>query len=90
MATLIDVVAHCEHVREVAGIEHIGLGGDHDGVDLLPEGLDDVTGYPRLLEALAELGWSAQDLGALTSGNIRRVLGDAEDVADGRDEPRRH
>ena len=44
----------------------------------------------RLLEALAERGWSAQDLGALTSGNIRRVLGDAEDVADGRDEPRRH
>ena len=43
-----------------------------------------------LLEALAERGWSAQDLGALTSGNIRRVLGDAEDVADGRDEPRRH
>jgi membrane dipeptidase len=90
VATLTDVVAHCEHVREVAGIEHIGLGGDYDGVDLLPEGLDDVTGYPRLLEALAERGWSAQDLGALTSGNIRRVLGDAEDVADGRDEPRRH
>ena len=90
VATLIDVVAHCEHVREVAGIEHIGLGGDYDGVDLLPDGLDDVTGYPRLLEALAERGWSAQDLGALTSGNIRRVLGDAEDVADGRDEPRRH
>ena len=44
----------------------------------------------RKLEALAERGWSAQDLGALTSGNIRRVLGDAEDVADGRDEPRRH
>ena len=89
-ASIADVVAHCEHVREVAGIEHIGLGGDYDGVDLLPEGLDDVTGYPRLLEALAERGWSAQDLGALTSGNIRRVLGDAEDVADGRDEPRRH
>jgi membrane dipeptidase len=68
-------------VREIAGIEHIGLGGDYDGVDLLPEGLDDVSGYPALLDALADQGWSADDLGALTSGNIRRVLADAEDVA---------
>ena len=81
VATIADVVAHCEHVREVAGIEHIGLGGDYDGVDLLPEGLDDVSGYPALLDALADKGWSADDLGALTSGNIRRVLADAEDVA---------
>lgn len=81
VATIADVVAHCEHVREVAGIEHIGLGGDYDGVDLLPEGLDDVSGYPALLDALADQGWSADDLGALTSGNIRRVLADAEDVA---------
>lgn len=80
VATIADVVAHCEHVREVAGIEHIGLGGDYDGVDLLPEGLDDVSGYPALLDALADQGWSADDLGALTSGNIRRVLADAEDV----------
>lgn len=81
VATIADVVAHCEHVREVAGIEHIGLGGDYDGVDLLPEGLDDVSGYPALLDALADQGWSADDLGALTSDNIRRVLADAEDVA---------
>lgn len=81
VATIADVVAHCEHVREVAGIEHIGLGGDYDGVDLLPEGLDDVSGYPALLDALADKGWSADDLGALTSGNIRRVLADAEDVS---------
>ena len=43
-ATIDDVVAHCEHVREVAGPEHIGLGGDYDGVDRLPDGLEDVTG----------------------------------------------
>ena len=41
-----DVVAHLEHVREVAGIDHVGLGGDYDGVDWLPEGLEDVTGLP--------------------------------------------
>lgn len=81
VATISDVVAHVEHVREVAGIDHVGLGGDYDGVDLLPDGLRDVTGYPRLLDALAERGWSAAELKALTFGNIRRVLADAEGVA---------
>ncbi len=80
-ATLADVVAHCEHVREVAGIEHIGLGGDYDGVDVLPVDLEDVTGYPRLLAALAERGWSEGDLGRLTSGNILRVMRDVEAAA---------
>ncbi|MFI9488028.1 dipeptidase [Promicromonospora sp. NPDC052451] len=81
--TLSDVVAHVEHVREVAGIEHVGLGGDYDGTPSLPEGLEDVTGYPRLLAALAERGWSDVDLGRLCSGNVLRVLRDAEAVADG-------
>ena len=72
------MVAHCEHVREVAGIDHIGLGGDYDGVETLPVGLEDVTGYPRLLEALAERGWSGSDLGRLTSGNVLRVMRGAE------------
>ena len=80
-ATLDDVVAHCEHVREVAGIEHIGLGGDYDGVDVLPEGLEDVSGYPRLLAALADRGWSDADLARLAGGNALRVLGAAEDRA---------
>lgn len=69
-----DVVAHLNHVREVAGIQHIGLGGDYDGVGWLPEGLEDVSGYPRLLAALAESGWNEQDLALLTSGNMIRVL----------------
>lgn len=77
-ATLADVVRHVEHVREVAGVDHVGLGGDYDGVATLPEGLEDVTGYPRLLAALADRGWSDDDLGKLTSGNILRVLRDAE------------
>jgi membrane dipeptidase len=77
-ASIDDVVAHCEHVREVAGGEHIGLGGDYDGVDVLPVGLEDVSGYPRLLAALADRGWSDADLAALTSGNVLRVLGQAE------------
>jgi membrane dipeptidase len=77
-ATIDDVVAHCEHVRDVAGPAHIGLGGDYDGVDVQPVGLDDVSGYPRLLAALADRGWSDADLGALTGGNVLRVLGEAE------------
>ncbi len=76
-----DVVAHCEHVREVAGARHIGLGGDYDGVDTLPDGLEDVSAYPRLLEALADRGWSDADLAGLTSGNVLRVLGEAEERA---------
>lgn len=81
-ATLADVVAHVEHVREVAGIDHVGLGGDYDGTPTLPEGLEDVTGYPRLLAALADNGWSDADLAKLTSGNVLRVLHDAEGVAE--------
>ena len=77
-ATLDDVVAHVEHVREVAGAAHIGLGGDYDGVDALPDGLEDVSCYPRLLEALAERGWGDEDLAALAGGNALRVLGEAE------------
>jgi membrane dipeptidase len=77
-ATLEDVVRHVEHVREVAGVDHVGLGGDYDGTSTLPEGLEDVSGYPRLLAALAERGWSDADLGKLTSGNVLRVWRDAE------------
>lgn len=80
-ATIEDVVAHIEHVREVAGIEHVGLGGDYDGTDTFPLGLSDVSGYPRLLAALAERNWSASDLAKLTSRNVLRVMRDAEAVA---------
>jgi membrane dipeptidase len=80
-AVLDDVVAHCEHVRDVAGARHIGLGGDYDGVDALPDGLEDVSAYPRLLAALADRGWSDTDLAGLTSGNVLRVLGEAEERA---------
>lgn len=79
--TLDDVVAHVEHVRDVAGVDHVGLGGDYDGSSGFAPGLEDVSGYPNLLVALAERGWSDADLGKLTSGNVMRVLRDAEAVA---------
>jgi membrane dipeptidase len=82
-ARLADVVAHVEHVRDVAGIDHVGLGGDYDGVTTLPEGLEDVSRYPSLLEALAERGWSAEELAKLTCRNALRVLRAVEDAAGG-------
>ncbi|WP_017615487.1 dipeptidase [Nocardiopsis salina] len=82
VATLAHVVEHVEHVREVAGIDHIGIGGDYMGDDPMPEGLEDVSGYPRLFAALAGRGWSDADLAKLAGGNVLRVLRAAEDVAD--------
>jgi membrane dipeptidase len=81
-ATLTDVVAHAEHVREVAGIDHIGLGGDYDGTEELPDGLQDVSCYPALIAALLDRGWSEKDCAKLTSGNMLRVLREAEDAAE--------
>ncbi len=83
VATLSDVADHLDHAREVAGPAHLGLGGDYDGVESLPAGLEDVSTYPALLTELADRGWSDADLAGLTSGNILRVLQAAQDVADG-------
>lgn len=80
-ATIEDLIPHLEHVREVAGVDHIGLGGDYDGVGVLPTGLEDVSTYPRLLEALADRGWTDDDLGKLTWGNALRVLEGVESVS---------
>ena len=71
-----DVADHIEHVRDVAGIDHVGLGGDYDGCPDLPVGLEDVSGYPRLLEELADRRWSDADLMKLTGHNALRVLAD--------------
>ncbi|WP_233414377.1 dipeptidase [Nucisporomicrobium flavum] len=73
-ATIAQVADHIDHVRETAGVDHVGLGGDYDGCDRLPVGLEDVSGYPRLLAELADRGWSQADLEKLTGRNILRVL----------------
>lgn len=77
-ATLADVVAHVEHLREAAGVDHVGIGGDYDGTTELPDELSDVSTYPRLLDALADRGWSAEDLAKLAHRNALRVLRDAD------------
>jgi len=80
-ATLAQVADHIEHVREVAGVEHVGIGGDFDGTDDLPDGLTDVSCYPALFAELLARGWSEPDCVALAGGNILRVLREAEATA---------
>ena len=79
--TLAQVADHVDHVRQVAGADHVGLGGDFDGNDSWPEGLEDVSGYPRLFAELVRRGWTDEDLGKLASGNALRVMRQAEEVA---------
>lgn len=81
VATIADVVAHIEHVRDVAGLAHVGIGGDFDGCSNLPIGLQHVGGYPALFAALSDRRWSDADLAALQRGNILRVMRDVEAVA---------
>lgn len=81
VATAATVADHLDHMREVAGIDHLGIGGDYDGTAFTPDGLSDVAGYPNLLAELLERGWSKADLAKLTWKNAVRVLGAAEDVA---------
>lgn len=80
-ADLADVVAHVEHAREVAGIDHIGLGGDYDGVTDLPVGLEDVSSYPNLFAALLDRGWTDEDCAKLAGENVLRALSEAETYA---------
>lgn len=81
VATAATVADHLDHMREVAGIDHLGIGGDYDGTAFTPDGLRDVSGYPNLIAELLQRGWSKADLAKLTWKNAVRVLGDAEDVA---------
>ncbi|MCG6496406.1 dipeptidase [Kitasatospora sp. A2-31] len=81
VATPVTVADHLDHMREVAGVDHIGIGGDFDGTAFLPAGLDSVAGYPNLIAELLRRGWSEADLAKLTWHNAVRVLRDAEGVA---------
>ncbi|MHA6782383.1 dipeptidase [Pseudonocardia saturnea] len=79
-ATLADVVAHLDHAREVAGVDHIGVGGDYDGCPELPSGLEDVSCYPALFDALRDRGWSDEDRAKLAGRNALRVLRAADET----------
>jgi membrane dipeptidase len=73
-ATLDDVVAHIEHVVKIAGVDHVGIGSDFDGVSCTPAGLDDVSKFPSLTRALLERGYSAEKIRKIYGGNLLRVM----------------
>lgn len=81
LASVSDYADHIDHIREVAGIEHIGLGGDYDGMASGPVGMEDVSGYPALFTELARRGYSQADLEKIASRNMMRVLRGAEAYA---------
>ena len=81
VATLSQVADHIEHIRKVAGIDHVGIGGDFDGISVVIQGLEDVSTYPALFAELAHRGWSDADMKKLAGENVMRVLERAENVA---------
>ena len=80
-ATVATFADHIDHIRKVAGIDHIGIGGDYDGMDSAPVGMEDVSGYPALFVELARRGYSQTDLEKVASRNMMRVLKAAEAYA---------
>jgi membrane dipeptidase len=81
--TVAMVADHIDHIAKVAGHDHVGLGGDYDGLPVLPVGMDGVEAYPLLLIELMQRGWSDADLARLAGGNILRVMEQAEKVSRG-------
>jgi len=80
-ATLAQVADHIDHVRRVAGADHVGIGSDFDGISYVPRGLEDVSTFPDLFAELIRRGWSDGDLRRLAGGNVIRALRGAEKVA---------
>lgn len=81
-ATMDDVIRHIEHVRDVAGIDHVAIGSDFDGIDDVPVGLEDVSTFPALFAELSRRGWSERDLRKLAGDNLIRVMREAEYTAE--------
>ena len=79
--TVAQVADHVDHVAKVAGYDHVGIGGDLDGIEAAPEGLGTVSGYPLLFAELIRRGWSDENLAKLAGGNVLRVMRQAEAVA---------
>jgi membrane dipeptidase len=80
-ATLAQVADHVEHIRLLAGADHVGLGSDFDGIEDAPAGLEGVDKYPALLMELIKRGWTDADVAKLAGGNVLRVMAEAERVA---------
>ena len=81
VVTVSTVADHVEHVAKVAGYDHVGIGGDFDGITSTPRGLEGVSDYPALFAELIRRGWSDQNLAKLAGANVLRVMRRARDVA---------
>jgi membrane dipeptidase len=80
-ATLAQVADHIDHIRQIAGVDHVGLGSDFDGITEVPDHLEDVSKFPDLIAELLRRGWTEADVKKLAGLNILRVMRDAERVA---------
>ena len=80
-ATIADAADHIDHIRRIAGIDHIGLGGDFDGISSVPQGLEDVSTYPALTAELLRRGYKDEDIRKILGLNVLRVMRQAEQVA---------
>ncbi len=80
-ATIADVADHIDHIADLAGVDHVGIGSDFDGIESTPVGLEDVSTYPALFAELSRRGWSDEDLAKLAGENVLRAWRDAEAVA---------
>jgi membrane dipeptidase len=80
-ATFAQVADHIDHVKAIAGIDHIGLGSDFDGITSVPAGLEDVSKFPSLIIELLRRGYTDVDIKKITRGNILRVMRQAEAVS---------
>ena len=81
LVTLKDVADHIDHIVRVAGVDHVGIGSDFDGITDVPQGLENVSTFPALFAELAKRGWTDADLAKLAGENILRVMARAEAVA---------
>jgi membrane dipeptidase len=81
-ATIGDVADHVDHIRDVAGVDHIGIGSDFDGTRSVPVGLEDVSRYPALIAELSARGYTEEDLTKIAGRNVLRVMREAEAVAE--------
>lgn len=81
--TIHHVLDHIDHIAKVAGVEHVGLGSDYDGISMLPKQLHDVSTYPYITQGLLDRGYSEEDIKKIMGGNLIRALKQAEKVSAG-------
>jgi membrane dipeptidase len=80
-ATIADVADHIEHIADIAGVDHVGIGSDFDGIESTPVGLEDVSKFPALLVELSRRGWTEEELAKVAGENVLRVWREAEKTA---------